>query len=260
MIKYQLEIQNKINQKWIKRKLNHLNIRFVKSNEKVAYYYEDIKTNTVFSFNANTTFYAASTIKILPIIYLFEKKINLEQELEITKEDIKQGSGILKEEKILPKKYTILKLMKYSIQNSDNTAYIKLVNWIGKENLIQYGKNLGATHSLEGKDLFGITSCNDLICYWKSFFKIQQEHPEIKEWFLNPTYQIIQQKSIDHNEFLRKYGSFDIAYHECGIVFNKNPYFLIILTQKGESKKSKKFVNYTAKNISKIHKKLNQIK
>lgn len=47
-----------------------------------------------------------------------------------------------------------------------------------------------------------------------------------------------------------------ILYHEGGIVYDKNPYFLIILTQKGKNKKSTKFMNQAAKKINKIHQQL----
>lgn len=251
-MKYQIELQKKF-QKRIKRLLNRLNIMYVKSNEKVAYYYEDMKTQTIFSFNASTTFYAASAIKILIAVYIYEKKIDLNQSILITADDIKQGSGILKNENNFPQNYSLQKLLKYTIKYSDNTAYLKLVNWIGKENLIKFGKSLGAKHTLEGKDSFGITTCNDLACYWKAIWPIQKEHEELREWLQNPTYQMIQEKNLRNKTFLRKYGLFDIACHEAGIVLDENPYYLFILTQKGQTKSKMKFLNKTAKKISKIH-------
>ena len=72
---------------------------------------------------------------------------------------------------------------------------------------------------------------------------------------LNPTYQIIEEKNIGNKEFVRKYGSFDIAYHEVGIVYDKEPYILAVLTQKDKlkEKEKKKYINKVAKRIYKIH-------
>ncbi len=256
MISNEINIEFPKVSKKVKRAINQLNISYVKSNEKVAYYYEDLTHGHVISFNANVTFYAASVIKIIVVLYLYKNAIDLDQKIEIYAEDIKQGTGILKNENF-PKKYTLFSLMKYSIMESDNTAYLKLVDWIGKEKIIMFGKSLGAQYTFEGKDNFGIVNCNDLKIYWKELNPILEKHPEIEEWFVHPSYEIITSKSIQNKKYLKKYGFFGIAYHEAGIVKDNVSYLLIILTQKGENKNAKSFINKTAKRITAIHTYLN---
>lgn len=177
--------------------------------------------------------------------------------LNITEEDKKQGSGVIKDME-LPKEFSIKELIKYSLQNSDNTAYLKLVSFIGKEKLIQYGKSLGAQHTLEGKDNFGLINCTDLAIYWKKMDELLKKAEEIKEWLLYPTIQIIKEKSLYKIPFFRKYGAYGISFHEGGIVRDTKPYLLIVLTQMGNNKKSKKFINKAAKKMAKIHKKENE--
>lgn len=257
MIHYNMEVRKTKQVLKAKNLIKKLNVLFAKSDEKVAYYYENVETGAIFSFNENLTFYAASTIKILPILYIYDTKKDIETKLLVQEKEKKQGSGILKNES-LPKEYSVKELMEYSLVYSDNTAYLKLVEWIGKENLIQYGKSLGAQHSLEGKDSFGIINCSDLAIYFKKIHEIIIQHQELIAWLKNPVYQIIQDKSLYYASFLRKYGAFDVAYHECGIVEDENPYYLFILTQKGENKKAKRFINKTARQIAKIHKVLNE--
>lgn len=240
----------KINKK-IAKHLKKINVMFAKSDEKVAYYFEEIDQNIIFSYNANITFYAASTIKLLAALYCFDNNCNLNETLTITKEDIKNGSGIICKENELPKTYKLEELLEYIIRYSDNTAYIKVVNYIGKENLIAYGQSLGAKHTLEGKDLFGITNCSDLKCYWQRFYEI--DVPKLKDWLETPVYKIIKHPDFDKYAFCRKYGSFGIAYHETGIALDKHPYYLIILTQKSQSKKSQKFINKVAKELIYVH-------
>lgn len=87
------------------------------------------------------------------VLYLYEAKIDLTKTLKITKEDIKRGSGIIKLD-TLPASYTIKELAIRTIKYSDNTAYIKLVEWITKEKLQKYSKKIGLLHGLEGKDFF----------------------------------------------------------------------------------------------------------
>jgi len=252
MKKNQIEIRYPKTSQKIKNKIKKINIKYVKSEEKVAYYYENLKTGFIVSFNADITFYAASTIKIIVVLYLYKNNINLNQKIEIKEEDKKQGSGTLKNF-VLPKKFTLYDLLKYTIKDSDNTSYVKLVDWIGKEKLMEFGKSLNAKHTLEGKDNFGIISCNDLAIYWKELGKIIEKHPDIADWFINPSYEIIFSKSLYNKTFFKKYGAFDIAFHEAGIVDDEEPYLLIILTQKGKNNKSKQFLNKTAKQLADIH-------
>ncbi len=248
----------------IKKKVYKLNKMFLKSKEKAAYYYENINSETSISFNPNICFYAASTIKILVSLYLFQEatngKLNIEDKLLITKEDIRPGTGIIKNQS-KDTKYSIKDLLKYNIEESDNTAYIKLVNYVGKEKLIEFGKSLGAKHPLEGKDLFGIINCSDMLIYLKrirDFILNNKLGKDFSNYLANPSFKIIKDSNLNNNEFLRKYGAWDIAYHELGIVNDKNPFYLIILTQKFKKKEKDQFINSAAKKIMKIHTSINK--
>ena len=81
----------------IKRKLKEIyNLcldETIKGN-KVAFYYEDLNNN-ILTFNEDIYFYAASTIKVLACLLIYklsdQGKINLNEELLVTSEDIFQG-------------------------------------------------------------------------------------------------------------------------------------------------------------------------
>lgn len=246
------------------KKLSNLYLEEILKGNKVAYYYEDIKSKTTLSFNEEICFYAASSIKILVCLIIFEQasknKINIEEKILISIKDLKQGTGTIKNQ-IKDTKYSILELIKLCLVESDNTAYIKLVNIIGKQHIEEYGKSLGAKHTMEGKDSFGIINCQDMIIYWqhiKEFIDNNKKYGHIlKNYLSNPTLKLIKNSNIDNELFIRKYGSFGIAYHEAGYVDGKTPYYLIILTQLNEKEYKEQFINETAKIISKIHKIIN---
>ncbi len=46
---------------------------------------------------------------------------------------------------------------------------IKILSFVGSEKLKNYGKSLNATHTLEGKDNYGLITCKDLSYYWHRF-------------------------------------------------------------------------------------------
>lgn len=220
---------------------------------KVAFYYEDLNNNKL-SFNENICFYAASTIKILVCLLIYkladDGKINLNEKLLVTSDDIFQGSGVIKNQ-LRDTEYTIKKLIELCIVESDNTAYIKLVKYIGKEKIIAYGKELGALHTLEGKDSYGIINCSDMIIYWKelmNYISNSTNGNELKEYLLNPSV-----KYINNDRYVRKYGEYDIAYHETGYVDSSKPYYLMVLTQLNKMEYKKEFINKIAKLLNEIN-------
>ena len=231
---------------------------YLKKN-KVAFYYED-KNNT-FSFNKDIGFYAASAIKILVCLYLYklidEDKVDINEKILVKLEDLKQDTGIIKYN-TEDKEYTIKELIRLCIVESDNTAYIKLVNYVTKEKLEEYGKSLGAIHTMEGKDLFGLITCSDMIIYWKEvkkYIETGKHGKEFKDYLSNPSVKLIN--CLDNN-YVRKYGSWDIAYHEAGYVESDNEYYLIILTQLNKEDYKEEFINKTAKLLDEINKELNK--
>lgn len=257
-IKFDLKNINNLNK--IKKEFIELINLYIKQNEKVAFYYEDINTGSIISYNSDILFYAASTIKILVCLIILEKasnkEINLNDKLLITMNDLKQDTGIIKYQ-TNDTYYTIKELIKLSIIESDNTAYIKLVEYVKKENLKEYGKSLGAKYTLEYKDMFGLINCEDIIIYWKKIKEFIDNNIYgnlFYNYLSKPTYNIIKKESIGNNNFVKKYGSYDIAYHEAGYVEDTNPFYMIILTQKLKCNDKEEFVNETAKKIYKIHK------
>lgn len=269
-----IEITSNVMKKKINKKLKHeieelfhMYLNESLSGNKVAFYYENINTLDKISYNSNICFYAASSIKILVCLILFEqatnKKVDLNNKIVITMKDLKQGTGIIKFQQH-DLEYSIMDLIKLTIVESDNTAYSKLIKIVGKENIAQYGKKLGATHTMEGKDYFGIINCEDMVIYWKKikeFIDTNQEYGSIfKEFLKNPTVKLINNNNINKKSFIRKYGSYDIAYHEAGYVEDKNPYYMIILTQLNKYSYKENFINDTAKKILTIHNELNKIK
>lgn len=247
----------------VKDKLQELNLLFMNESylgNKVAFYYENLVNGNTFSYNENITFYAASTMKILVCLYLLENSdyYDLDTVLLVSEDDKKQGSGILKDVSG-DQEYTLLELIKPCIIYSDNTAYIKLMDYVGKDIIKSYGEELGCRHIMEGKeaDMFGITNCVDLSIIWKrvkDYIDRDTLYSDLLRDLTRSTYtKLISDDSIGRGIYLRKYGSFGIAYHEAGIVINSEPYVLIVMTQLNEKDYKEEFINNAAKLISELH-------
>ena len=245
--------------KSILSELNSMYLEQIYNQNKVAFYYEDRKGN-IFSFNKDICFYAASTIKVLACLLMYrlveKNKFSLDDEILIKLEDHKQDSGIIKLDKE-DKNYTIKELIRLCIVESDNTAYLKLVDLLGKDNIEEFGKALGAIHTMEGKDSFGIVNCTDMLCYFKAvkdYINNGLYGKEFNEYLINPSFNIIDLNNIDNKEFVKKYGLYDIAYHEVGYVESDNEYYMFILTQLNKEEYKEEFINKTAKLLCELNK------
>lgn len=240
--------------------LNNYFLNETYKGNKVAYYYKNIKTGNVISYNEDICFYAASSIKILVCLILFIRaendEIDLNKKILVTMNDLKQDTGIIKYQKE-DTEYSILELIKLTIIESDNTAYLKLVDIVGKEKIREFGLHLGATHTMESKptDSFGIINCTDMIIYWeavKEFIDNNKKYGQIfKDYLLNPSFKIIEDTTLENHSYVRKYGSWDIAYHEAGYIDDE--YYLIILTQLNRMDYKEEFANNTVKKLIKIN-------
>ena len=112
---------------------------------------------------------------------------------------------------------------------------------------------------MEGKitDSFGIVNIKDMLIYWqnvKKFIDTNTEYGTIfKSYLQNPSTKLIKDDSINNLPFVRKYGSWDIAYHETGYIDSSDPFYLIILTQLNKERYKEEFINESARLITKIH-------
>ena len=242
------------------------NSEYYKGN-KVAFFYKD--SDNTLSFNEDVCFYAASTIKILTVLLMFQRvennEFNIDDKILVTMDDLKPDSGIIKFQKE-DTYYTLKELLRLTIVESDNTAYLKLVSLVGgKAVLKEYGNSLGAVHTMEGKetDSFGITNCTDMYIYMSSVIDYINKDNEyskmLREWMLNTTTKKVISENVN-GPMLRKGGEFGVAYHEVGYVESDKPYYMIILTQLMEKDYKNKFINDAALKIKDINEYLRGIK
>lgn len=247
--------------------IKSLNNRFIDETykcNKVAYLYENMKTGDIVSYNEDVCFYAASSIKMLVCLMLFERasrnELDLNEKVLVTMNDIRPGTGTIINDQKEDTYYTYLELIRLTIVESDNTAYIKLVAIVTKDKVKEYGKQLGALHTLETEknDSFGITNCTDLLIYWKAVKKFIDENneygPIFKDYLLNPSVKFVKDETLGEYKFVRKYGAVIIACHEAGYI--EDECFMIILTQLNQMDYKEEFIDSSAKDIIKIHESL----
>jgi len=230
---------------------NELNSILKKYN--VSVYYEDINSGFDFKFNEDKIIYGASLIKLVDALYLYDNDVDFSDTMVYESKYIK-GSSTGMDKRTVGEAVSIKDLMNYSLSVSDNTAHVMLVDYIGYNNLRDYGRSLGATAILSGVggEKYGNQTARDTNIYLKRAYEIMSEDEDgnyLKE-FMSNDYQnhlfLDNEKDIAH-----KYGSYDRYFHNIGIVFDDYPYTISVLTEHGND-------NY--KEIIKIiHEKINEV-
>ena len=90
-----------------------------------------------------------------------------------------------------------------------------------------------------------------MIIYWKeliNYVNSSSNGNKIKEYLLDSSV-----KYIENDKFIRKYGEYEIAYHETGYVDNEKPYYMMILTQLNKFDYKEEFLNKIANIIDEIN-------
>ncbi|MBQ8681400.1 MAG: serine hydrolase [Bacilli bacterium] len=225
----------------ISKYIAELNQLYKQDNAHFSFLYQDLFSGFTVSYNEETPIFTASTIKAPAMIYLYEMasqdKIDLNERLTYTKEFYNGGSGILKNKEVNTT-YTIDELIKYSIINSDNIAYSMLMNRFTREKTLTFWQGLGTKQIFTLNTIWGVTSAKDASIYMKELYKFSKENEEygskLMEYFKNTEWKLITNKNGEFNT-ANKGGWSDNAIHDVAIVFDNNPYTLVIMSNLGET-------------------------
>ena len=167
-------------------------------------YYNLVNGNS-FYYKENKIYYGASLIKSLVSIYMYENNLVNDSN-----------------------RYDMEKM----ISVSNNDSYFNLLYSVGIDNLRNYGYSLGTKYTLSGPDDFGMTNVMDQMVIFKKLYSMVKDNKynELKSYFINDYFNSLK---INDNVVMHKYGYWDSIYHDCGIIFDKEPYILIVLTTHG---------------------------
>lgn len=238
--------------------ISKLNQLFQSNNNYFSFLYQDLYSGYTVSYNEESPIFTASTIKAPAMIYLYEEasrgKIDLNEKLTYTSNFYSGGSGIL-QTKSVGTSYTIEQLIQYSIHDSDNIAYRMLMNHYGRKNILNYWQNLGTKNIYTLDTIWGVTSAKDASIYMKEMYRFSKENDtygkRLLKYFKEAEWKLITNKDGTFNT-ANKGGWSGTAIHDVAIVFEKNPYLLIIMSNTGESNYQYLFQT-TSKLVGQMH-------
>jgi hypothetical protein len=233
---------------------------FLNSREVTSFLYYDISTGYTYSYNDNVEIPTASSIKAALAIYIFDQaslgKVSLDKQLTYTSTFYSDRSVIFKNKKV-DTKYTIKQLVEYSIINSDNTAYLMLLNEFNYKNVQAYWFNLGTTTTYKRSASWGTMTVKDGLIYMKRLYQFYRENdeygPMLMSIFKKALFRHVDGPSLEKIEIAHKSGYTEEAANDLDIIFDKNPFIFIVLTKKNGLASNKTFFTNATENAYKLH-------
>lgn len=202
-----------------------------------AFFYYRIEDKKYYFYNQDTTFTAASTVKV-PVAMLYYDKINqgemtLDSTLVYSKGTYEAGGGTTASTYKIGQKIPISFLLKQSIINSDNTAVNILIKNIGQK---QYRYEI-AEYTDEKEKLPIEFYSNNLITASFAYkvidhlYQNQTQYTQLIEDMKQSSFGEYLKKYITQYEVAHKYGSYNGYVHDYGFVLSQEPYLIGIFTK-----------------------------
>ena len=195
-----------------------------------------------FGYNVDNSYGSGSTIKATYALYVYKliekNKASLDDTVTYEARFYNKGTGLIKDS-AYGTVYTVKELLYNSIHESDNVAYLMLLDkykWDGFNEMLD---NMGISEShLSNTSRWGSLSCRSSAIIWQEIYRYSKVSREGKELFnelLNAKYNYFKEILPDM-ESASKSGFTEMIVHDTGIVMDEsNPYIVIILSNTGGS-------------------------
>lgn len=202
-----------------------------------GFFYYDPTTKEEFVYGGETTFLAASTIKVPLNMVYYDKinagEINLQSTIQLLEKDIEAGAGLTTTKYKVGNAVPLSFVLEQSIVNSDNTATNMLTRNLGGFNAYRKAMAVYAFNETHLPSTFYIA--NDVnAMYMLDVLKYLYAHSSSYTTLLEDMKQACAgeylQSSTRLFEIAQKYGLYDTYEHAIGIVYTPEPYIVGMYT------------------------------
>ena len=201
--------------------------------DNVGIYYYNLETGDEYSLNEDKQFVGASTTKVaLAMIILDEVnegKLALDDKIEYLDEDYEEGTGGLWSQAYIEPQ-TVEKLVELSITVSDNIAKNMLIRIADMTRSEYISMVSGEEVPLEGN----IITAKQQGAILKRLYENPDNNPyyeKLIDYMSNTIFNDRIDKYISDSTVAHKIGNYYRYYHDIGIVFDEQPYILVVLTK-----------------------------
>jgi len=225
---------------------------------KVGFYYKDLIKEDIIGFNENTSFLAASVIKIPVLIEILkqieEGKISADDLVEVKEEDKVPSCGALTYMHN-GLKVTIKDLYTLMIIHSDNTATNMLIRMTGIENINSTLRELGCNTTTINRLLFDMEEKKkgkeNYITPFEIGYLLERIYKRdiISESISKEIERVLKLQRLNHKipyllprdlEIGHKTGEDDDITHDVGIIYSRKPFIFCFTSNETDVIKAEK--------------------
>ncbi len=233
----------------------------------VAFYYMELSSGDIMEYNSEYVFYTASIIKAPYVLWALKEieraesegdvkdtKFDVDRTFVYTEDKFKSGSGIIRNSEF-GTAYTYYDLLKLAITYSDNIAFAELRNTFGRAGFNDFSESIGVTNPQKKLYSANAREMGAYLLEIYKYFESDGKYAEgLKSWMLGTNHRIMIPSAVKPSRAANKYGWDLDAYHDMAIVFDENPYLLVIMTElENGSKADNVFIRDLASRINEIH-------
>ena len=225
-----------------------------KGNNEIGIVYKNFSTGYKYSQEDNKYFTAASTIKVVYAMRIYDRirngEVSEDADIYYNPNHLEEGNGQITNSK-KKNSYKLDYVIQNMIQYSDNTATNMLVgdSATAADLLVKYLDNLGIQLSQEEAQKNRITPAM-MEVVWTKLYNERDKYSKLIEYLEGSEAGEVIKEGIPNKKIASKYGALDANYHETAIVFGDKDYMLLIYTNK--LNKSKQAIKDIAKKIDEI--------
>ena len=225
-----------------------------KGNNEIGIVYKNFSTGYKYSQEENNYFTAASTIKVVYAMRIYDRisngEVSEDADIFYSENHLEEGNGLITNNK-KKNSYKLDYVIQNMIQYSDNTATNMLIgdSATATDLLVKYLDNLGVKLSQEEAQKNRITPAM-MEVVWTKLYNERDKYSKLIKYLEDSEAGEVIKEGIPNKKIASKYGALDANYHETAIVFGGEDYMLLIYTNKLD--KSKQAIKDIAKKIDEI--------
>ena len=225
-----------------------------KGNNEIGIVYKNFSTGYKYSQGENNYFTAASTIKVVYAMRIYDRisngEVSEDADIFYSENHLEEGNGQITNNK-KKNSYKLDYVIQNMIQYSDNTATNMLIgdSATASDLLVKYLNNLGIKLSQEEAQKNSVTPAM-MEVVWTKLYNERDKYSKLIKYLEDSEAGEVIKEGIPNKKIASKYGALDANYHETAIVFGDKDYMLLIYTNKLD--KSKQAIKDIAKKIDEI--------
>lgn len=225
-----------------------------KGNNEIGIVYKNFSTGYKYSQEENNYFTAASTIKVVYAMRIYDRirngEVSEDADIFYSEKHLEEGNGLITNNK-KKNSYKLDYVLQNMIQYSDNTATNMLVgdSATAADLLVKYFNSLGVNLSMEEAQKNRITPAM-MEAVWTKLYNERDKYSKLIKYLEDSETGEVIKEGIPNKKIASKYGALDSNYHETAIVFGEEDYMLLIYTNNLNN--SKQVIKNIAKKIDEI--------